>query len=105
MEDADEVLAVGGVDAGLAADRGIDLRQKRGGHLDEIHAAPDDAGGEAREVSDHAAAERDHRVAALQPRREHAVDDLLQGVEALGLLAGRKHDRRRFDAAPGKAFR
>ena len=78
MEDADQVLAVRGVDAGLAADGGIDLRQQRGRHLHEIHAAPHDAGGEAGEIADDAAAERDHHVAALQPRRQHAVDHLLQ---------------------------
>ena len=35
-----QVLAVARIDAGLAADRGIDLRQQRRRHLHEIEAAP-----------------------------------------------------------------
>ena len=35
-------------------------------------------GGKAGEVADDAAAERDDRVAALQPRGQHAVDHLLR---------------------------
>ena len=78
MEGADEVLAVARVDAGLAADRGIDLREERGRHLHEAHAAAHDGGGEAREVADHAAAERDDEIAALDPRGEDRVADPLE---------------------------
>ena len=81
-----------GVDAGLAADRGIDLRQERGRHLDEVHAAPHDACRETGEVADHAAAERNDRVAAFEPRGKHAVHDVLKCRETLGLLAGRQCD-------------
>lgn len=35
VEGADEVLALGGVDAGLAAHRGIDHPDERGRHLDD----------------------------------------------------------------------
>ena len=93
------------VDAGLAADRGIDLRQQRGRHLHEIHAAPHDAGGKAGEVADDAAAERDDRIAALEPGGKHAVDHLLQRCEALGLLAGRQRDRDSADAGRVEAGR
>lgn len=67
VEDANEVLAVAGVDAGLAADGGIDLRQKRGRYLHETYAAADDTGRKTGEIADHAAAERDHRIIALHP--------------------------------------
>src|SRR4029079_11158806 len=40
MEGANEVLAMGRIDAGLAADGGIDLRQKSGRDLDEVDTAP-----------------------------------------------------------------
>ena len=73
MEGADEVLALGRVDAGLAADGGVDLRQQRGRDLHEAHAATHDAGGEAGEIADHAAAERDHEIAALEPHLEQAL--------------------------------
>ncbi len=75
MEGADQVLAVGGVDAGLAADGGIDLREQRGRHLHEAHAAADDRGGKAGEVADDAAAERDDEIAALDLRGEDRVAD------------------------------
>ena len=60
------------VDAGLAADRGIDLRQERGRDLHEVHAAPRDRRGKAGEVADHAAAEREDDVAALELGREQS---------------------------------
>ena len=76
MEGADEILAAAGVDAGLAADGGIDLRQQRRRHLHDAHAAPDDRRCEAGEVADDAAAERDDDVVPLDARGEDAVDDL-----------------------------
>ena len=93
-----------GVDARLAADGGIDLRQQRGRHLHEIHAAPHDAGGEAGQIADDAAAERDHHVAAFEPRRQHPVDHVLQRRKALGLFAGRQHDRGHADTGVLQAF-
>src|SRR6056297_521874 len=51
MERADQVLAVARVDPGLAAHRAVDLRQQRGGHLNEAHAPPQDRGGKARKVA------------------------------------------------------
>ncbi len=89
MEDAEQVLAMAGIDAGLATDGGIHLRQKRGRDLHEAHAAPHDAGRKACEIADHAAAKRDHRVIALDTGRKHHVADGREMIEALGLLAGR----------------
>ena len=43
MEDADEVLALRRVDAGLAADRAIDLREQGRRNLDEANAAAQNA--------------------------------------------------------------
>ena len=57
VEGAEQVLALRRVDAGLAADRGIDLRQQRGRHLYEVDAAAQDGCREAGEIADHAAAE------------------------------------------------
>ena len=54
------------VDAGLAADAGIDLREEAGRDLHEGHAAAGDRGGKAGEVADDAAAKRHHGVAPLQ---------------------------------------
>ena len=85
---AEQVLALRRIDPGLAADRGIDLRQQRGRHLHEIDAAAQDGGGEAGEVADHAAAERDHQIVALDLRRDQRLADLLEagiGFRALAL--------------------
>ena len=70
VERADHVLAARVVDAGLAADRGVDLREQRGRHLHEVDAALVAGGGEAGHVADHAAAERDDAgVAVMSARR------------------------------------
>ena len=70
VEGADHVLAERVVDRGLAADRGVDLREQRGRHLDERHAALVDGGGEPRQVADHAAAQRDDQRVAPAARLE-----------------------------------
>ena len=64
MEAADEVFAGGEVDAGLAADGGVDLGEESGGDLDVADAAHVDGGEEAGDVADDAAAEgEEERVA------------------------------------------
>jgi hypothetical protein len=54
---ANEVFAMGGVNAGLAANGGINLGQKRGWNLNEVDAAPEDGCGEACEITNHTATE------------------------------------------------
>ncbi|MCY1507599.1 hypothetical protein D9M68_418800 [compost metagenome] len=97
MEDADQVLAVRGIDAGLAADGGIDLCQERGRDLDETRATAHDASGKAGKIADDAPAKRDHRIVALDPGAKHGFTDRDQLLEALGLLAGGKHERHCVD--------
>ena len=74
VEGADEILARRRVDRGLAADRGVDLREQAGRHLHEIAAALQDGGGKADQVADHAAAKSDDMVGALDAEREQPVD-------------------------------
>ena len=102
MECADQILAGGRVDRGLAADRAVDLRQQRRRHLDEAASALDDRAGEPDQIADHPAAERDDMVAALDPMREQAVGQRFQLHPALGALAGRQHDRLAGDAGGGE---
>jgi hypothetical protein len=92
MKGADQILAMAGIDARFAADRGIDLRQQSGGNLHEPHAAPQTGGGEASEVADHSAAKRDEEIAALHPRFQRRLAKLLEMSVILGRLAGRQHD-------------
>ena len=78
MKRADEVLAAGMVDAGLAADRRIHLREQRGWNLHERDAALVTGGREAGHVADHAAAQRNDagiaRKAVGDEHVEHARD-------------------------------
>ena len=105
VEAADQVLAPAGVDAGLAADGAVDLRQQGGRDLHEVDAAQHDRGREPREVADYAAAQRHQRRAALDARRQQLVDHLFQLFEALGLLARRQDDGVAVDTRRGKGAR
>src|SRR3546814_2055304 len=74
VEGADQILARGDVDRGLAADATVDLREQGRRHLDEDAAALDDAACEADEIADHPAAERDDMVAALDSLADQPLD-------------------------------
>ena len=86
-EGADEVLALGQVDAGLAADGGVDLRQQRGGDVHVRRAAVVGGGREAGDVGDDAAAHGDDDVGPREARRGEAAGQILDGGERLGVLA------------------
>src|SRR5579884_239168 len=88
VEAADEVLAGDEVDAGLAAKRGVDLREQRSRDTDVANAAHIDGGEEAGEVADDTASEGEQDGVAVGP----GVDQLLgKGFDlshALVALAG-----------------
>lgn len=105
VEGADEVLAVDGIDAGLAADGTVDLRQERRRDLHEAHAPPQDRRGEAREIADHAAAQRDDHVAALHLLLQKPVDRARELRPAFRRLAGRQRERHRLDPAEPRSER
>ena len=75
------------VDAGLAADRGVDLREQRRRHLHEVDAALVAGGGEAGHVADDAAAERDDAGVAVEAGGDQRVEDARDVAERLVLLA------------------
>jgi hypothetical protein len=102
VEGADEVLAMTRVDAGLAADRGIDLRQQGRRDLDEIDAAQQGGGGKARQVPDHAAAQRDQRGLTVGPLVEQRVHQVAEGAELLAALACRHGNGARLEAGVGE---
>ena len=89
---ADVVLALGQVDAGLAAVGRVDLGHQRGRHLDVAHAALVDRRAEAGEVADHAAPDRHDEVAALGARLRQRAQHVLGAVDRLVLLAGHHDD-------------
>ena len=92
VERADHVLRARVVDGGLAADRRVDLREQRRRHLHEIDAALEARGRVARDVADHAAAERDEAAVAVEPRVDEPVDDRSERRERLVPLAIGQHD-------------
>ena len=100
IESADHVFAERVVDGGLAAHGRIHLRQQRGGHLNEAHAALIARGGKAGQIADNAATERDQRRVApvrfFQQRRKH----LLQHRQRFVLLTIGKDHLIHHDAAP-----
>ena len=82
-ERADEVLALGGVDAGLAADGGIDHAEHGRGHLHDLHAAQPRRGDEAGEVGHRSPAEADDRVGAGEVRLPHHLPAERGDLDAL----------------------
>ena len=103
VEGADEVLALARIDRGLAADGAVDLREQRRGRLDEVDAAQQKARGEAGDVADHAAAQRDDQRAAFRAQVEQAVEQAAELVPVLGRLARRQLDAMGGDARGGEA--
>ena len=78
MEQADHVLAGARVDRGLAADRGVDLGEKRRRDLDEARAALEQASREAGEIAHHAAAEGDDEIVALGAEFDKIAQHLVE---------------------------
>ena len=99
MERADQVLAARMIDAGLAADGRIDLREQRGRHLHVVDAALVAGRGEARHVADDAAAERDHGRVAIHALRDQRIEIRAKLSQRLVLLAVRQHQRRHASIA------
>ena len=103
MEGADQVLALGRVDPGLAADRAVDLGEQRRRDLHEADAAAHHRRGEAGEVADHPAAEGDDEVVAADLLGDQPFDGALEPGPALGRLAGRQLEDRGLDRRPRPA--
>ena len=90
MKGANQILAAGMVDAGLAADRRVDLREQRGGHLHERHAALVAGRGKSGHVANNAAAERNDCAVAAEAVRHQHIDDARDGSQRLVRLAIRQ---------------
>jgi hypothetical protein len=87
VEGADEVLALGQVDAGLAADRRVDLGQERRRHLEAGDPAVVGGGREPGGVTDHAAAEGRHGIAPQEAPGSEAPAERLHRRQALRRFA------------------
>ena len=61
----DQVFAMGRIDAGLAPNRGVNLRQQRGRHLHKSHPAPQHGAGKPHQIAHHPAAKGNHNIPAF----------------------------------------
>ena len=92
MERTDEILALRQVDAGLAADRRVELRDERRRDLDERDAAEVGRGKESRRIAERPAAEDHQRLAPLDPQPRQLARRVLDDGQALCVLAlGEQH--------------
>ena len=80
----------------------IDLCQQRGRNLHIIYSTPHRGRGETGKIADDAAAERDHKIAALDARRDDRFTDLLEHAKALRAFASRNGDVARGHAGSCK---
>ena len=93
VEAADEIFSGGEVDAGLAADGGVDLGEEGGGDLHVADAAHVDGGEEAGDVADDAAAEgEEERVAVGSGAGELLGEGFDAGEALVALAAGEEED-------------
>ena len=80
------------VDGRLAADRRIHLRQQRGGHLYERHAAHVTGGGKTRHVAHHAAAQgKQHGLAVAAVFKQRIKNQLQRGPVFINFAVGQRH--------------
>ena len=87
VEGADEVLARAGVDAGLAADGGVDHREQAGRQVHHPDAAQPGRGHEAAQVGRRAATQGDDGVGARELRLAEGLPAARRLRCGLGLLA------------------
>src|SRR5690606_34752253 len=83
-----QVLALGQIHAGLAADGGVDHAEQRGGDVGDGDAPVVDGRGEAGDVGDDAPAHGDDDVGAGQAPAAPRPAERLDAGQGLGLLPG-----------------
>ena len=98
-ERAHEVLAFREVHGGLAADGRVDLREQRGGYLDERQPAHVRGRDESRQVARRSAAERHDEVVAVGLLGGELVQEGAVDLQRLRVFARR--DRQEHDVEPG----
>jgi hypothetical protein len=95
VERANQILAERVIDADLAADRAVHLRQQRRGHVDEGDAAEIGGRGKACGVTDNASADGDDGAASVRARADQRLVDARDRLQVLVPLAVRNQNRLR----------
>ena len=86
-EHSGQVLALGQVDAGLAAHRAVDGRQKSGGQLHQGNFPQIGTGGKSRHIPDDSAAQGQHQVAFGQAVFRQELKHLGPDAQAFAVFA------------------
>ena len=94
MKCTHQILALRGVDPGLAPDRAVNLRQQRGRNLHKPHTPAQDCCRKAHQIADNAATKGDHHVAAFHLLFQQPFHALRQMHPAFGAFT-RWQDQRR----------
>ena len=102
MERADQVLALGQVDAGLAADRGVDLGDEGRRHVHDRDPAQVRRREEARGVAQRPATDRHDRLRPFDAQACQFAGRLLDDGKSLGVLALRQQHPLHRPALGGK---
>ena len=89
VERPDQVLAMGRIDACLATDRGINLRQQRRGQLHKAHPAPQNGAGKAHQIAHHSAPQSDDNIAAFDLFGQKPFNSAGKLGPSLGAFTGR----------------
>jgi hypothetical protein len=87
----DHVLAHWMIDACLATDRRIHLREQRRRNLDKRHASHVAGGGESCHVTHHPAAKRVHDRLAIAAVLQQRIEDQVERFPILVRLSVREH--------------
>ncbi len=92
MESTDQILALGQIHAGLAADAGVHHREQAG-RKHRPRDSPQISGRrKPGQVSNHAAAQPDHGALPFQPTRQQPIPDTPNRSDGFVFLSGRDHD-------------
>src|SRR5262249_3780096 len=86
------------IDACLATDRRIDLREQRRLDLHEIQAAPDPRSGQTGQVAAHTATQRDDKIMPLDASSDERLANSFEWRVIFGILSCRHNDARTVDA-------
>ena len=104
MKGADDVLDPAQVDGRLAADGRVHLRQQGRRYIIKIYAPHIAGGHKAGQIAGHAAAQRQHAVAAVEAVLQHGCADLFKHGQILGGLAAPDRKNMHFAAGGGDVF-
>ena len=105
VKGADQILAEAMVDRHFPADAGIHLRQEAGRHLHKRNATHIRRGDEARQISNHAAAQRDDRRFAVKSRADSLRINVFRFLQGFRVFPRRNEVNGRLLPRPPEKLR